>query len=285
VLDLLAYPAVTLDRKTMGRITGWVGLVGGVLALAPFQGVAQEAALEEPRFVAAWIGGPLDSIYNAEYARLSDACAGGDASCPAAELDTSAVRLAAVWDTPTAETPSGWLVAQLRARGQYVHAAVLFQGVDGAEVELLADLGDWGYGTTLALRDVREDRVRPWLLEAAGGGWLSLGGDRGFGVVEGPHGLSGRLWRLGPVSGERLNPGTEAPSGVYEEMPAGVYMVLEVEEGLVRLRPEVPADMDCGDVPEDAPDASSVPVYAVPLGRLLDTEGRPAVEVAYGRGC
>lgn len=247
-----------------------------------------------PRFVDVWLGGPLDSIYNAEYQRLSSACSGQGDACWVEALDTTAVRLTPVWETADGDDQAGWLVARLRTEGRWPRAALLFQGSDGDEVTLRDDLGDWGYGTTLALRDAREGRLRPWLLEPAGPYWIGESEpSAGFGVVEGPYGLEGRLWSLEPITAEPIldagagaggaaAPGADAGGSV--ELPAGVYMILEVDDRGVRLRPEVPGDMACGE-PVDPSASGPAPVYEAPLARLLDAEGRPRVEVAYGKGC
>lgn len=228
-----------------------------------------EPRFPPPRFVDVWLGGPLDSIYNAEYQRLSKACSGRGDACWVQELDTTAVQLTPVWQNADGEESVGWLVARLRTDGRWPRAALLFQGLDGDEVTLRDDLGDWGYGTTLALRDAREGRLQPWLIEPAGDFWIGESEpSAGFGIVEGPYGLVGRLWRLGPDV----------------ELPSGVYMILELDDGRVRFRPEIPRDMDCGE-PVDSSASDPVPVYEVPLARLLDVDGRPRVEVAYGKGC
>jgi hypothetical protein len=209
------------------------------------------------------MGGPLDSLYNAEYQRLATTCRGAGDACYLRELDSTAVRLAPVWSSPGASQPVGWLATRLRARGAYPYAGLLFVGADGREVPLAEDLGDWGYGATLDLLEFRTGWLRPWLLQPAGDYWLQTDGGPGFGVVEGPYGLEGRLWRL---------------------EPAGTFMVLSVEAGVVRRRPELPFDMACGE-PVDSAAYPAVPVQSVPLAELLDPAGRPRVEVADPRGC
>jgi hypothetical protein len=62
-------------------------------------------------------------------------------------------------------------------------------------------------------------------------------------------------------------------------------MVLEVRDGMVRLRPELPEDMACGEPIDSMASPPPTPVYEVPLVRLLNASGRPAVQVAHGRGC
>ncbi len=224
-------------------------------------------------FADVWMGGPLDSIYNVEYERVQRACRGRGDACYAAELDGTPVRLAPVYDAPDAgREPVGWIAAQLRPRGQWPYAALVFQGADGQEVTLLDDLGDWGYGTTLALAEHRTDWLRPWLLEEPGGYWLSMEGGRGYGVVDGPYGVEGRLWRLGPV---------ESASGT---LSAGVYMIVGVEGGTVSLRAEIPQDMDCGGADDVAP-GPEPETHRIPAEALLDAGGRPTVEVAYPKGC
>jgi hypothetical protein len=244
-----------------------------LVAIALVLGVATPLASQTPQFAGVWIGGPLDSIYNAEYERLQAACRGAGDACYAAELDTSAVRLAPVWPSPSAPEPRGWVVARLKARGAWPYASLRFQDYDGSESTLIEDVGDWGYGSTLEVAEAADGWLRPWLLEPVGGGWLSTDGGPGLGVVEGPYGMEDRLWRLGPVVAE---------SGV--ELPAGVYMVLGVTEDMVRLRVELPTDMECGQ-PVDPASVADAPIHSVPLSRLLDATGRPTVEVAYPKGC
>ncbi len=235
------------------------------------------AGATAPLFAGVWIGGPLDSIYNAEYPRVQAACRGEGDACHERELDTTAVRLAPVFARPAATEPVGWLVARLRPRGAWPYAGLLFVGVDGVEVPLIDDLGDWGYGTTLDLVEARDDWVRPWLLARAGAYWLGPEQAPGLGVVEGPFGLEERIWSFGPLSASE--------AGNETEIPAGEYMVLEVRDGTVRFRPEIPTDMDCGEPIDSVAAAAPVPIYEVPVSRLLDTTGRPVVEVAYGKGC
>lgn len=226
-----------------------------------------------PQFVGVWISGSLDSIYNAEYERVQATCRGAGDACYASELDTTAVRLAPVWASPGASDPVGWLAARLRPRGAWPYAELVFSGADGRQVSLIDDLGDWGYGTTIDLVEARDGWIRPWMLRSVGGYWLSSQGGPGLGIAEGPYGLEGRLWRLGPVG-----------SSSGDALPAAVYMVLAVSDGLVRLRAEVPSDMDCGE-PVDGPTLPAPRVYEVPLGALTDAVGRPTVEVAYPKGC
>lgn len=228
-----------------------------------------------PMFADVWIGGPLDSIYNAEYSRLQNACRGRGDACYQAELDTTAVRLAPVFADPGASEPAGSIAVRLRPRGRWPYAALVFLGPGGEEVPLLDDVGDWGCGTTFELAEARAGWLRPWLLEQTGGPWLSVDGGRGLGVVDGPYGLQGRLWRLGPV---------EAAGG-GPELPAGVYLILEVQNGAVRLRTEVPADMDCGEPANTSQDGASPTIHTVPLTALLDPLGRSTLELAYPKGC
>lgn len=270
-----------LRSRVRPLIAASLALAATLASLLAACASAQDAdrRVPPPRFVDVWLGGPLDSIYNAEYQRLSSACSGQGDACRIEELDTTAVRLTPVWDASDGDEPVGWLVARLRTDGRWPRAALLFQSLDGDEVTLRDDLGDWGYGTTLAVRDARDGRVQPWLLEPAGDYWIGESEQSmGFGIVDGPYGLAGRLWRLGPVQAEPA----DATGSV--EVPAGVYMILELGDGRVRFRPEIPRDMDCGQsVDSSASDA--VPVYEAPLTRLLDADGRPRIEVAYGKGC
>ena len=231
----------------------------------------------EPLFAEVWMGGPLDSIYNAEYQRVQAACTGEGDACYQAELDTTAVRLAPVFPTPELGEPSGWLVARLRARGAWPYAGLLFVSTEGVEVPLIDDLGDWGYGSDLDLIEARDGWLRPWLLAPAGGHWLGADGGPGLGLVDGPYGLEGRLWRLGPVV-------ASGPDG-GAELPEGSYMVLQVQDGTVTLRAELPEDMACGEPIDSTAPAPSATIYEVPLARLLDASGRPRVEVTYGKGC
>lgn len=238
-------------------------LVG--LAAAPIRA-------QTPQFVGVWLGGPLDSLYNAEYARVQEACRGAGEACYAQELDTTAVRLAPVWAIPRASQPAGWLVARLRPRGAFPYATLLFAGPDGTQVPLIEDLGDWGYGMTLDLVEARDGWLRPWILQATAAPWISPEGGPGFGILEGPFGLEGRLWRR------------VAAAAISDGLPDGVFMVLAVSDGVVRYRAELPSDMDCGEPLPGTP-VPAVSPREVPLTRLLDALGRPLVELAYPRGC
>ncbi|MGK7310608.1 MAG: hypothetical protein ACN0LA_00075 [Candidatus Longimicrobiales bacterium M2_2A_002] len=252
-------------------------LLAGALTIAT-SAAAQErpgTTKDAPRFANVWIGGPLDSIYSAEYARLQETCENVDTACFAAELDTTAVVLGPVWSSPDGDTV-GHLAAALRPRGRYPYATLLYRPTQGPDVVVREDLGDWGYGVTLPLADRAEGWVRLRVPDADPPLWLPADIERrGFGVVD-VYGLSGRLWRLGPAVG------TDAGGG-DATVPAGVYFVLEVADGTVRLRPEVPSDMPCGGEPRPAP--ASVPEFAVPLDALTRPDGRLAVEPAYPKGC
>lgn len=266
--------------RLRGRPRPAVAILLLLLAAAGGAGPAagQEDAGEPPppRFAEVWFGGPLDSLYSAEYARLDSLCEPAAPACFGERLDTTAVRLAPVWGTADAVEPAGWLWAQLGTVGRYPFARLLYRPDAGEEVVLVGDLGDWGYGTTLPVRDTTERRVRLVVPGVDVAVWVSReGGAPGFGVVE-VHGLEGRLWRLGPVDAER--PG----GGPVAALPAGVYLVLEVADGVVRLRPEVPGDMPCGEV---EPDPAGVEIFRVPVRRLIGEDGLPAVEVAYPKGC
>lgn len=246
---------------------------------APAAGQDDPAAPPPPLFADVWIGGPLDSLYNAEYARLHVLCEPVDPACFTNGVDTTAALLAPVRDEPGATEPAGWLIARLGASGTYLYATLLYRSGDGGVTVLVEDLGDWGYGTTLPLAETAGE----WLLVAAPAVdapmWLSRDGTAGFGVAE-VFGLEGRLWRLGPVEDART------AGGGHATIPAGVYLVLDVAADGVRLRPELPADMPCGDPIDDAEKTTErVPVYEVPLERLIDRNGLPTVEKAYPKGC
>jgi hypothetical protein len=264
-------------RRGDTRAAVLTALVLAFLVAAP-AALAQDAPTSPPLFAGVWMGGPLDSIYNAEYQRLQTACAGLGDACWVERLDTTAVPLAPVWPSPGAVESVGRIAARLRPEGRWPYAALVFVGADGRELPLLDKLGDWGYGTTLDLAEARDGWIRPWLLEAAGGYWLSTDGAPGFGVVEGPYGLAGRLWSMGPVV-------ATSSSGQRAELPNGVYMILAVEGGLVTLRPEVPRDMDCGEPVDPDGQRPDPPVFETALAELLDAAGRPTVRVAYPKGC
>lgn len=232
--------------------------------------------LRSPLFADVWIGGPLDSIYNAEYTRLQELCEPAETRCFTDRLDTTAVALATVRSAPEDPKPAGRLMAALRARGRYPYATLLVRPAIGPDLTLVDDAGDWGYGVTLALADTASHWIRPIVPAMDSPLWLPRDqGGQGFGVME-VYGLEGRLWRLGPVNGARRKDGTPA------ELPRGVYLVLDVTGGVIRLRPEVPSDMACG---EDAPDPEEVPTYTVALDRLVSPGRVPAVEKAYPKGC
>lgn len=247
-------------------------LAAGILA-APCAG-QERPETPVPLFAEVWVGGPLDSIYTAEYARLNEVC-GSDDACFRERLDTTAVRLAPVWSGPTDSEPGGWLAARLATDGRWPRGVLLYR-TDGLEIILRQDLGDWGYGVTLPLADTTSDRLSPIFPQLSGSAWLPRSDARGWGVLA-VFGLEGRLWRLDSVQGRRLSDGENV------ELPPGVYMALEVTGGHVVLRPEIPSDMPCGEIEE--PDPEAPPAYEVPLERLVGPEGIPRVDVAYPKGC
>ncbi len=229
-----------------------------------------------PTFVDAYVHGPLDSIYSAEYQRLEELCRGQGDACWGQNLDSTAVRLSSYWLEASGDVPAGWVSARLRTQGRWPYAALVAQGNDGSTVTVFENVGDWGYGFTLPVRQVQRDRFQPWFL-ADLGAWLSLDGGPGFGVLEGPFGLTGRLWNFQPLE-------VAGADGESIAVPAGVYMVLGVEDGRVRFRAEIPQDMPCGEEEDSVPTVETE-IHEVPVEALLDDEGRPKVDVAYPKGC
>ena len=253
------------------------------LTLPATDGVAQEqppgTVPDGPEFATVWIGEPLASLYTSEMARLREVCEPTEPACFETELDTAGVALAPVRGSPGGDTV-GHLVAALRPRGRYPFTTLLFQSMEGSRIVVREDVGDWGYGITLPLADRADGWIRLLAPHAEVPLWVpTSAGGPGFGVVE-VFGLPGRLWRLGPVSGA-------GPEGDRVTVPEAVYYVLEVSDGMVRLRPEVPADMPCGEEPtaEPAAEAGTVPEYSIPLEVLTAPDGRLAVEPAYPKGC
>lgn len=231
---------------------------------------------EGPRFADLWIGGPLDSLYRAEFERLHAECPPAEGACFSRDLDTTAVVLTRVWTGPLSLRSAGWLVTGLRASGSRMYASLVYRPETGEEVVLREDLGDWGYGVSLPLAGVTADRLGLSLPAMDEPLWISAGQSRAFGVVE-VYGLQGRLWQLSSM------PARRQADGVIVELDAGVYLILDVSRGLVRLRPEIPSDMACGQEVSSNPD--DVPWFEVALDRLVGPDGLPMVEKAYGRGC
>lgn len=253
-------------------------LLAVALTLTAAPAAAQQQPVttkDAPLFANAWIGGPLDSVYSAEYARLQETCENVDTACFEAELDTTAVVLTRVRGSPGGDTV-GHLLAALRPRGRYPYATLLYRPVQGPDVVVQEDIGDWGYGVTLPLADRTRGWVRLRVSHADAPLWLPADADdRGFGIVD-IYGLTGRLWRLGPVDGT-------GGDGREVTVPEGVYFVLDVDDDAIRLRPELPTDMPCGE--ERAAPPGSVTEYSIPLDALEDPDGRLAVELAYPKGC
>ncbi len=253
-----------------------LGVSSGLFPAFPLLGQTQAAKEDGPLFADAWFGGPLDSLYTAEYARLDSLCAPADEACFVNGIDTTAVVLGMTWAGPETGRPSGHLVARLGTRGRWPYASLLFRPLSGNDVVLQEDLGDWGYGNTLAVSDTAAERVRLALPKVDDPIWIDRNGDPGLGVVE-VYGLAGRLWRLGPVEGRRVG------DGMVVELPPAVYFVTDVGGGVVHLRPEVPSDMPCEMDPD--PDPVEVSSYELLLDELTGADGLPVVEPAYPKGC
>lgn len=232
----------------------------------------------EPTFVDVYVHGALDSLYSAEYERVSGICQGQPSSCWPENLDDTVVRLAPYWLAAEEGEAAGWLGSRLKTEGRWPYASLLALAEDGAEITLLESIGDWGYGLTLPVRDLRGERLQPWIL-ADLGAWIALDGGPGLGIVEGPYGLTGRLWRFDSIVAE------SAASAEEVSLPEGVYMVLAVEDGTVRFRAESDQDMPCGDEMDEASPAAEPPHYEVRIEALQDERGWPRVEVAYPKGC
>jgi len=174
-----------------------------VFALAVEVSAQGEDGTPPLQFVAVWFGGALDSIYSAEYQRLSSECSELGDACWVERLDSTAVPIVPVWAEPGAAEPVGRLVARLRTDDRWPHAALLFQGTDGREVTLLAEMGDWGYRSILAIRDWRDGLFQPWLLEPVGDYWIGES-EEGYGLIaDPPFGLAENLWRFGPLRAGR----------------------------------------------------------------------------------
>lgn len=259
-------------RDYLSGVEAAFGDADGALARASSTSLSQ---VEEPRFADLWVGRRLDSLYNAEYARLHETCDAGDDGCFARNLDTAAIPLAPVRGDAAASGSTGWLMARLRTSGAYLHASLLYRPDTGGDTVLREDMGDWGYGVTVPISASSGDSIGLRFPGVETPLWLHPDSAPGF-VTE-TYGLEGRLWRLGPVAARR------AADLVAVELPRDVFLVLEISEGLVRLRPELPGDMDCGQ--SAAPDPQQGVVYEVALEQLVDDDGRAAVEVAYGKGC
>lgn len=246
------------------------------VADAPGAPSPESAPPPEPTFVDAYVHGALDSIYNAEYQRLQELCQGEPESCWAENLDRTPVRLAPYWLGAETDELGGWLSARLESQGRWPYAALVAEGAEGTTAVVFENLGDWGYGMTVPVRQLLGDRFQPWFL-ADLGAWLSLDGGPGFGVLEGPFGLSGRLWYFQALE-------TTEADGALVTLPEGVYMVLGVEDGRVRFRAEIPQDMPCGEDVDSVPTVE-VEVLVMPVEALLDEVGRPMVDVAFPKGC
>lgn len=240
---------------------------------------AQTSGVDDgPRFGLLWLGTRIDSLYQAEVARIQNACAPADTTCFARELNTQPLRLTRTYGSPDRSRPLGWLAAGMRTEGAWPDVALLHESDEGSTVELMERVGDWGYGLTLPLREVRDAWVRPafpassellWITDAEGNG------DR-FDVVE-VFGLAGRRWYAESLLARRV------PDGVEVELPAGIFFIEEVERGRVRLRHTIPSDMPCD--PDAPPDPKEVPLYDVTLSQLLRADGIAAVWWADAKGC
>jgi hypothetical protein len=249
-----------------------------VVCLAPVPLSAQASAVDDgPRFALLWLGTRIDSLYQAEVARVRDVCPSADTTCFIRELDTTPLRITRAYGTPDGLQPLGWLAAGLRTEGPWPYVTLLHEPDGGAAVELMKNAGDWGYGLTLPLIEVRGDWVRPALPASSGLLWFTNGEEDSDRFVVEVFGLAGRRWYAGPLQARRVWDGADV------DLPNAIYFIQEVERGRVRLRPTIPSDMPCD--PDAPPDPDDVALYDVPLRQLLGPDDVPIVWWADAKGC
>jgi hypothetical protein len=100
------------------------------------------------------------------------------------------------------------------------------------------------------------------------GGWLALerGGLRGWITP-----ADEPVWAVGAEDREELG------------LAFNRFRILDIADGWVTMRAEIPSDMPCGlDPPHAPPDPA---VTRLRLSRLFAAGGMPRIEVAYPRGC
>lgn len=266
-----------MSQRKAGALTVMAGAII-IMSLAPAPLSAQTSAVDDgPRFALLWLGTRIDSLYQAEHARVRDVCASADTTCFIRELDTTPLRITRTYGAPDRLQPLGWLAAGLRTEGPWPYARLLHEPDEGAAVELMENVGDWGYGLTLPLMEVRGEWVRPAFPASSGLFWLTDAEEDGDRFHVEVFGLAGLRWYAGPLRARRVQ------DGAVMELPAAIYFVQEVERGRVRLRPTIPSDMPCD--PDAPPDPEDVPFYDVPLSRLLGPDGVPTVRWADAKGC
>jgi hypothetical protein len=248
-----------------------------IVCLAPVLSAQASAVDDGPRFALLWLGTRIDSLYQTEVARVRERCATADTTCFIRELKTTPLRITRTYGTPDRVQPLGWLAAGLRTEGPWPYVTLLHEPEEGAAVELMENVGDWGYGLALPLIEVRGDWVRPAFPASSGLLWFINAEEDSDRLVVEVFGLAGRRWYAGPLRARRVKDGAEV------DLPNAIYFIKEVERGRVRLRPTIPSDMPCD--PEGAPDPDDVAFYDVPLHQLLGPDDVPSVWWADAKGC
>jgi len=226
--------------------------------------------------------GVLDSVMASEADRPGLACPAGRAECLRANDPSRVVPLDVLRERPEARSPaagvlaahvhvtdSGWLAADL--------VFVPLPPTASTSALHLRPMGDWGYGVHLAVRHwtvvtSSDGESREWVripgAGSVGGGWLALG--------EG--GLTGWMtpadepvWAVGPEGRAELG------------LAFDHFRILDIADGWVTIRAEIPSDMACGPDPPPAPPNAAV--TRLQLSDLFSSTGMPRIETAYPRGC
>jgi len=226
--------------------------------------------------------GVLDSVLAAEGERLGLACPAGGAECQRAHDPSRVVPLDILRANPAVAAPAaGVLAAHVRVTDDgWLGADLVFVPMPPAQATAPVHLkspGDWGYGVHIAVRHwttvTRPDgESRAWVrIPGAGsvqGGWLALGqgGLRGWMTpAEEP------VWAV--ATGDRAELG----------LAFDHFRILDIADGWVTMREEIPSDMPCG--PDLPPDPLDPAVARLRVAELFTAGGMPRIEVAYPRGC
>lgn len=220
----------------------------------------------------------LDGPYTAVTDRLLEICGSYRADCFRKHHDPVEIVVDTLRGEPDAGAGArGILVARLVVRESTgaLDFRLMARPANGGSERHLRWLGDWGYGVGFVVREWTEDGwVRLPGSVGVRGGWVSTesGGLRG--LVEGP---SDRAWRFEALEARRTS------TGEMVWIEPGSYWILQVVDGTVRFRPEIPSDMPCGrSLPPDPPDP---PVYEASVAAFFGPDGRPKLERAYPKGC
>jgi hypothetical protein len=236
----------------------------------------------------------LDEWYQSESDRLVKQCS-QEAECWRREMKPREWIQGPVFGKPdAASAPLGHIVALARVMkdAAALEVPLVFRATDGTVVDWITD-HDWGYTTAVYVRDVRPGDWVRLPQPGAPNAWVKIG--------DGPSQLPGYL--QDDLGGElvRIRGGLaavdrktgrpirlpEAPPDSWKPEQGAYYLIERIRpDGWIEFRPEVGADMACGNEEDEKQVVTPVTSrYRIRLDSLFDKIGRPMLTLSHPKGC